>query len=72
MLICGQGPTCLPGRPDFDHKHSSGRILAYGSTANFQFHDSIASLNISKESPCYGDRSSPRILQNGPVILKLS
>ena len=32
--------------------------------------DLIFSLNVSKESPGYGDRS--RILEIGPVILKLS
>ena len=46
--------------------------LDYGSPANFQFLDPIASINISKESQCYGDHSGPIMLQIDLVILKLS
>ena len=46
--------------------------LAYGSTVNFGFRGQIASINISKESQVYGDRSGPIILEINQVILKLS
>ena len=46
--------------------------FAYGSTANFWFRYPIASLNISKESTGYGDRSGPISIKIGPVICKLS
>ena len=46
--------------------------LACGSTANFQFRGPIAKIYISKEREGYGVRSGPRILENDPVILKLS
>ena len=45
--------------------------LAYGSTANFRFRGRIAKINISKEWQGYGDRSSPRLLEIDPVILKV-
>ena len=46
--------------------------LTYGSRANIQFRDLIASFNISKESQDYGDRSDPRILEIDSIFLKLS
>ena len=45
--------------------------FVYGSTANFLFRCPIASLYISKEPRGYGNRSSPRIMDNGPAIRKL-
>ena len=76
MRVCGQGPERLSGGPsyplDFDHKHSSGRILGLCSTTNFGSQGPIASINILKESQGYGDRSGPIILEIDPVILKLS
>ena len=67
-------PARLSGGPSyhsFDHKHSIGRILGLW-LANFRVRCSIASINTSKESKGYGDRSGPRILEIDPVIQKLS
>ena len=57
---------------DFDHKHSIGRILPYGSTANFLFLGPIAKIYISKEREGYSVRSGPRISEIEQVIRKLS
>ena len=67
-----QGPAHLSGGPSSTINISVVVYFAYDSTANFLFRGPIVLLNISKESPGYGNRSSPRILEIGPVILKLT
>ena len=67
-----QGPAHLSGGHSSTINIPVIAYFAYGSTANLLFRGSIASLNTSKESPGYGDRFSPRILEIGPVIIKLT